>query len=101
MLYRHSFPTLLWNISLGRSRETKWDKLNGTHQLLVYVDDVNLLDDKKKTQTLIDACKEVGLEVNSEKTKYMLLSCHWNAGQNHDMKIDNRCFQNVAQFIYM
>jgi hypothetical protein len=53
-------------------------KLNGTHQLLVYADDVNLLGDnidaiKKNRETLIDASKEVGLEVNTEKTKYMLL----------------------------
>jgi hypothetical protein len=43
-------------------------KLNGTHQLLVYADDVNLLGDKKNTQTLIYASKEVGLEINTEKT---------------------------------
>ncbi|PNF23216.1 hypothetical protein B7P43_G02735 [Cryptotermes secundus] len=81
-------------------------KLNGTHQLLVYADDVNLLGDnvdtiKKNTQTLIDASKEVGLEVNTEKTKYMLLSRHQNAGQNHDIKIGNRCFENLAQFRYL
>jgi ABC-type siderophore export system fused ATPase/permease subunit len=50
-------------------------KLNGTHQLLVYAD-VNLLRDnidtiKKNTQTLIDAGKEVGLEVSTEKTIYV------------------------------
>jgi hypothetical protein len=45
-------------------------KLNGTHQLLPYADDVNLLGDnidiieKKKTETLIDVSKEVGLEIN-------------------------------------
>jgi hypothetical protein len=55
-------------------------------------DDVNLLGDhidaiKRSTHTLIDASKEVGLEVNTEKTKYMLLSRHQNAGQNHDTKI--------------
>jgi hypothetical protein len=56
-------------------------KLNGTHQLLGYADDVNLWGDnidtiKKTTETLIDAIKEVGLEVNADKTKYMLLSRH-------------------------
>jgi hypothetical protein len=60
-------------------------KLHGTHQLQIYADDVNLQD----TQTLIDASKEVGLEVNTEKTKYMLLSRHQNAGQNHDLNVGN------------
>jgi hypothetical protein len=70
-------------------------KLNGTHQLFVYADDLNLLGYNihtitKNTQTLIDASKEVSLEVNPEKTKYMLLSRHQNAGQNHDIKIGDR-----------
>jgi oligoendopeptidase F len=55
---------------------------------------------KEKYTTLIDASKEIGLEVNREKTKYMLLSRRQNAGQNHDIKIRNRCFENVAQFRY-
>jgi hypothetical protein len=51
-------------------------KLNAKHQLLLYADGVNLLGDnmnsvKKTTETLTDASKEVGLEVNAEKTKYM------------------------------
>jgi hypothetical protein len=67
-------------------------KLNGTHQLLAYADDVNLLGDsidtiKKNTETLIVASKEVGLEINVEKTKYMLLSHHQNEGQNREIKI--------------
>jgi hypothetical protein len=66
---------------------------------MVYADDVNLLGDsigtiKKNTETLIDASK-AGLEVNREKTKYMLLPRHQNAGQNHDIKIANRCFEYV------
>jgi hypothetical protein len=52
-------------------------KLNGTHQILAYADDVNLLGGnidtvKKNTETLIDANKQVGLEINVEKTKYKL-----------------------------
>jgi hypothetical protein len=50
---------------------------------------------------LIVASKEVGLKVNTEETKYILLSCQQNAGQNHDMKIGNRCFENVARFRYL
>jgi hypothetical protein len=81
-------------------------KLNGTHQLLAYVDDVNLLGDNidtinKNTQTLIDASKEVGLEVNVEKTKYMLVSWDQNAGQNREIKIGNRTFENVSQIKYV
>jgi hypothetical protein len=67
-------------------------KLNGAHQLLVYVDDVNLLGDnidtiKENIKTVIDSCTEVGLEVNTEKTKYMFLSRHQNAGKNHVLKM--------------
>jgi ribosomal protein S2 len=81
-------------------------KLNGTHQLLVYADDVILLGDsidtiKKNMEILIEASKKVGLEVNTEKTKYMLLSRHQYSGQSYDMKIANRCFENVAQFRYL
>jgi hypothetical protein len=69
-------------------------KLNGTLQLLAYADDVNLLGDNidttnKNTETLIDASKEVGLAVNVEKTKYMLVSRDQNAGQNQDIKTGN------------
>jgi hypothetical protein len=72
-------------------------KLNGTHQVLSYADDVNLLGDnidtiKKNTEILIDASKEVGLEINVDKTKYMLLSRHETVGQNRDVKIANRLF---------
>jgi hypothetical protein len=72
---------------------------------MIYADDVNLLGDnidttQKNTETLIDASKEVGLEVNSEKTKYMLLSHQQNAGQNRDIKTTNRYFENVSQFKY-
>jgi hypothetical protein len=80
-------------------------KLNGTHQLLVYTDDVNVLGDnidtiQRNTETLINVSQEVGLEINVQKTKYMLLSHHQNVGQNRDIKIANRSFENVSQFKY-
>jgi myo-inositol-hexaphosphate 3-phosphohydrolase len=50
---------------------------------------------KKNTETLTDDSKGVGLEVNEEKTKYMLLTRHQNAGQNHDIHTANRSFENV------
>jgi hypothetical protein len=79
-------------------------KLNGTHQLLAYADDVNLLRDNidtinKNAGTLIDSSKEAGLEVHIEKTKYM--SHDYNAGQNRDIKIGNRSFANVPHFKYL
>jgi hypothetical protein len=53
-------------------------KLNGTHQLQAYADDVDLLRDnkdtvEKNTETLIDASKEVGLEISIEETKCVVL----------------------------
>jgi hypothetical protein len=50
---------------------------------------------------LTDASKEVGLEMSVEKTKYMLLSRQQNVGQNRDIKIANRSFENVSQFKYL
>jgi hypothetical protein len=75
-------------------------KLNETHKLLAYADDVNLQGDitdiiKKNTETLVDASREVGLEINIEKAKYMLLFHHQNSGQNCDMKVANRSFDKV------
>jgi hypothetical protein len=70
-------------------------KLNGTHQLLAYADDANLLGDyigtiNRNTETLIDANKVTGLKVNVENTKYVLVSSDQNAGQNRDIKMGNR-----------
>jgi hypothetical protein len=80
--------------------------MTGTDQLLDYADGVNLMGDSldtinKNTETLIDDSTEVGLEVNIEKTKYMLVSHNQNAGQNWDIKTGNRSFENVLQFKYL
>jgi hypothetical protein len=73
--------------------------------LLVYADNVNRLADNidtinKNREALTDASKEVGLEVNAEKTKYMLKYRHRNTGQNGNIKIATRPFENVAKFKY-
>jgi hypothetical protein len=56
----------------------------GTLQLLVCADDINLLGDnmntiRRNTEALIDASKVIGLELNAEKTKHMLMSHHQHA----------------------
>jgi hypothetical protein len=61
-------------------------KLNGTHLLLVYADVVNILGGsihtvRKNTEALLIVSKEIGLEVNAEKTKYVVMSRDQNAGQ--------------------
>jgi hypothetical protein len=80
-------------------------KLNGTHQLLVYAEDVSLLGNNiyniKNAETLIDASKLVGLEVTEEKTKYVSLFRHQNAGLDCLIKIANRTFENVAVLKYI
>jgi hypothetical protein len=101
----HALSPLLFNFALEcairKVQENQQRlKLNGTHRLLAYADDVNLLGDNI-TETLNDASKEVGLEVKVEKTKYMLVSHDQNAGQNQNIKIGNRALENVAEFKYL
>jgi hypothetical protein len=59
-------------------------ELNGTHQLLVCGDDINLLGDSintinENTETLLEASRDIGQEINAEKTKYMIMSCQPNS----------------------
>jgi len=78
-------------------------KLNGTHQLLAYADDVNILGGiiptlKENAEALVAASRETGLEVNADKTKYMVMSRDQNAGRIHSVRIDNNTFERVEVF---
>jgi hypothetical protein len=73
---------------------------------LVYADDVNLLSDsvntiKENSETLLEASRDIGLEINAEKSKYMIMSRHPNSGQNQNIRIANESFENVAKFNYL
>jgi hypothetical protein len=81
-------------------------KLNGTHQISAYADNVNIAGEnidtiKKNMEALLDASKKVGLEVNLEKTKYMLMSHSQKIGQKHSIKIGNSSSEDVAKFKHL
>ena len=84
ILIRNGLSSLFFDFALEyaiRRVQVNQDslKLNRTHQLLVYADDVNILGGsvhsvKENADTLIGASKEIGLEVKVDKTKYMVMS---------------------------
>jgi len=81
-------------------------KLNGTHQLLAYAVDVNILGGsihtlKENAEALVAATRETGLEVSADKTKYMVKSRDQNAGRSHSVRNDNSIFERVEEFKYL
>jgi hypothetical protein len=81
-------------------------KLNDTHQLLVYADYANISGGsvdtiKGNSEALVVAGKDIGLAVNADKTKYMVMSGYQTAGRSHRMKTDNSSFERVEQFKYL
>jgi hypothetical protein len=96
---------LKYAISKVQENEVGFE-LNETHQLLFYADYINLLGDsvntiKENLETLLEASRDIGLEINAEKTKYMIMSPYPNSGQNQNIRIANESFENVAKFKYL
>jgi len=94
---------LLLNFALEHT--IRWVQVNQeglklTHQPLVHADDVNILEGsehtiKETTEALVVASKEIGPDVNADKTKYMFMPRYQNAGQS--MKNDNSSFERVEE----
>ena len=56
---------------------------------------------KENAESLIVASKEIGLEVNVDKSKYMVMSRDQNTGRSHNMKVDNSSIERVEEFKYL
>jgi hypothetical protein len=56
---------------------------------------------KENTETLLEDSRDADLEINAEKTKYMIMSRHSNSGQNQNIRIVNESFEKVIEFKYL
>ena len=56
---------------------------------------------EENAEGLVVATEEIGLEVNADKTKYIIMSRDQNAGRSHSMKIDNSSIERVEEFKYL
>jgi hypothetical protein len=56
---------------------------------------------KENPVHLVFATKEIGLEVNADKTKYMVMSRDRNAGRDDSVKIKNSSIERVEKFKYL
>ncbi|KAJ4446503.1 hypothetical protein ANN_13199 [Periplaneta americana] len=81
-------------------------ELNGLHQRFVYADDVSILGENPQTikenpKIILEASKALGLEVNPENTKYMIMYCDQNIVRNGNIKIGDLSFEEVEKFKYL
>jgi hypothetical protein len=111
LLFNDALSPLLFNFALEytiRRVQINQDglKLNGTHQLLAYADDVNILGGsvltlKKNAEALVAATREIGLKISADKSKYVVMSRDLYAGRNHSVRMNNSAFERVEEFKYL
>ena len=53
---------------------------------------------KKNAEALVPARKETGLDVEADKSEFMVMSRDQNAGRSHNIKMDNSSFESVEEF---
>ncbi|KAJ4432021.1 hypothetical protein ANN_20635 [Periplaneta americana] len=99
-----ALSSLLFNFALEYAIRKVQDnreslELNGLHQLLSMRKIHKTI--REKTGILLEASKEIGLEVNPEKTKYMIMSRDQNIVPNGSIKIGNLSFEEVEKFKYL
>jgi hypothetical protein len=75
-------------------------------ELVIYADDFHILGGsirtiKENADDLVVASREIGLEVNADKTKCMVMSRNQNARRSHSIKNDNSSLEKVEQFRYV
>ena len=84
-----------------KHRSLEGPRKTEAHRLKVYADDVNISGGsahtiKENREALVVANKEIGLEVNADKSKYIAMSGDQNAGRSHNINIDNSSLEMVG-----
>jgi hypothetical protein len=79
--------------------------MNGTHQVLAYADNVNLLGVdirtiKGKVEILFIGCNYIGLAINTRKTKYMEVGRHQGMMEDEHIKEGSNSYEIMITFNY-
>jgi hypothetical protein len=98
VLNLHFSSVLPYNTPLENSKKIKF-VWNCSDDINLLVNDINTM--KENTETLLGSSRDVGPEINAEKTKYMIMSHHQNSGQNQNIRTANEYFENVAKFKHL
>jgi hypothetical protein len=118
-------PKIAWHVSSYKWLETRWCcitirfryairrvqviqdgfKLHGTYQFwfmpTILINWANVHTVKENAEALAMTSKETGLEVNADKTEYMVMYWDQTAGRSYSMKIDNGSSERVVEFTYL